>query len=125
MNPSRRNTISHVIFDFDGTLSWLRNGWPDVMTELFVEFLPTKTQTSPTVRQQLRREILALNGKPSIYQMRRFNELAPQFNASPPDSESLLELYLARLSAAVQHRADSLTRGAVPREDFVISGAFA
>lgn len=28
---SPRPQISHVVFDFDGTLSWLRNGWPDVV----------------------------------------------------------------------------------------------
>src|SRR4051812_25600647 len=108
--PSGRSSPSHIIFDFDGTLSWLRNGWPDVMTQLFTEFLPGESKTSPTVRQQLRREILALNGKPSICQMQRFSELAPQLNASPPDEQSLLKLYLDRLAAAVQHRVDSLIR---------------
>jgi hypothetical protein len=27
--------ISHVVFDFDGTLSWLRHSWPEIMYELF------------------------------------------------------------------------------------------
>src|SRR5438477_8374612 len=101
--------ISHVIFDFDGTLSWLRSGWPDVMSGLFMEFLPDEKKSSLEIRQTLRREILALNGKPSIHQMQRFIELAPQFRASSPDAESLLKLYLDRLGAAVQSRMDLLT----------------
>ena len=31
---------SHVLFDFDGTLSLIREGWPQVMTPMFVEMLP-------------------------------------------------------------------------------------
>lgn len=120
----RRSGLSHVIFDFDGTLSWLRSGWPDVMTELFLEFLPNEHATSSTVRLQLRREILSLNGNPSIHQMQRFHELAPQFDASSPEPESLLKLYLDRLSAAVRRRVDSLTRGEASPETFVIAGAF-
>ena len=36
----RRRGISHVLFDFDGTLSFIRQGWPEVMVPMFVEMLP-------------------------------------------------------------------------------------
>src|SRR5829696_8607007 len=91
-------SISHVIFDFDGTLSWLRNGWPDVMTQLFTEYLPNHVRESTTVRNELRRDVLALNGKPSIYQMRCFHERATEFNTPLPAPDELLELYLLRLN---------------------------
>ena len=61
---SDRRLVSHVIFDFDGTLSWLRSGWPDVMARLFAEHLPEQLRNSPAVLNELRRDILALNGKP-------------------------------------------------------------
>src|SRR5271157_1158530 len=35
-----RPEISHVLFDFDGTISLIRQGWPDVMVPMFVEALP-------------------------------------------------------------------------------------
>ena len=35
-----RPGISHVLFDFDGTLSLIRQGWPDVMVPMFTEVLP-------------------------------------------------------------------------------------
>jgi phosphoglycolate phosphatase len=117
--------ISHVIFDFDGTLSWLRNGWPDVMIQLFAEYLPSHFRKSATVRDELRRDILALNGKPSIYQMRRFHERAPEFNATPPEPNRLLELYLSRLNETLQERINSLARGEKLPADFVIAGGFA
>lgn len=121
----QRTAVSHVIFDFDGTLSWLRSGWPDLMAQLFAEYLPKHRRESPTVRNELRREILVLNGKPSIYQMRRFHERAADFDATPPEADRLLELYLSRLNNTLQHRVDSLTRGDTSPADFVIAGGFA
>ena len=35
-----RPEISHVLFDFDGTLSLIRQGWPEVMVPMFVEAIP-------------------------------------------------------------------------------------
>lgn len=120
----RRPAISHVIFDFDGTLSWLRNGWPEVMVQLFSEYLPDELRASPTVRSRMRREILALNGKPSIHQMRRFHEQARELNVVPPQPDALLELYLQRLAATLQQRVGTLLRKEARPEQFVIAGAF-
>lgn len=115
--------ISHVIFDFDGTLSWLRSGWPDIMARLFAEFIPGAEANSPLVLQQLRQEILALNGKPSIYQILRFTELSAQFRATPPTPESLLQLYLARLDVVLRDRVSEVASGRVSPDTFVIAGA--
>ena len=38
-----RPQISHVVIDFDGTLSWLRHGWPELMCEIFEVYLPAST----------------------------------------------------------------------------------
>lgn len=119
----KRRPISHVIFDFDGTLSWLRSGWPDVMAGLFVEYLPERFRESPTIQNELRREILALNGKPSIYQMRRFHEQAGEFEAMPPAPEQLLESYLDRLNTTLRSRIDSLVGRQTLVEQFLIAGA--
>jgi len=115
--------ISHVVFDFDGTLSWLRSGWPDVMARLFAEFIPLAEGNSPAVLHHLRREILALNGKPSIYQVRRFAQMAEQFKAVPPAPEPLLQLYFARLNAVLRGRLDAIARHETPPDTFVIAGA--
>jgi hypothetical protein len=31
---SARPQISHVVFDFDRTIAWLKHGWPDIMALL-------------------------------------------------------------------------------------------
>jgi phosphoglycolate phosphatase len=116
-----RIAISHVIFDFDGTLSWLRSGWPDLMVELFSTYLPIG-KSSAMLCRTLRSEILALNGKPSIYQVRWFCEVAEELKFSTPDPETLHALYLSRLRATVGSRVESLANAKVPAECFLIAG---
>lgn len=116
--------VTHVIFDFDGTLSWLRSGWPDVMARLFAEFVPNKGRNAPALVRHLRREILALNGKPSICQMRRFEQLAPELKAIPPAPELLLQLYLSRLDSVIRGRTDALIARDISPESFIIAGAY-
>ena len=119
-----RPQISHVIFDFDGTLSWLRHGWPEIMSSLFREFVPLKPGESPeTLRDLLINEILALNGKSSIFQMRMCAELAAERGGKKPEPEKLLLEYQARLDAAIQERTNLILGGQSRCDDFVVHGA--
>src|SRR5438046_5060790 len=86
-----RPEISHVIFDFDGTLSWLRHGWPAMMCQLFLEHVPLRRgETREMLQQALTRDILALNGKPSVYQMQLCVQAAEQRGGEKVDAEKLL-----------------------------------
>jgi phosphoglycolate phosphatase len=113
-----------VIFDFDGTLSWLRHGWPDIMLELFCEFLPQRLERSVDFQNNLRRDILGLNGKPSIHQVAAFCERAGQLGISTPDRDSLLRSYSERLAVAVSKRIQMLEAAEAKPAAFVIAGAF-
>ena len=42
-----RPGITHAVFDFDGTLSLIRHGWPDIMLAMFLEMLPPRTDDDP------------------------------------------------------------------------------
>src|SRR5258706_9506663 len=70
-----RSRISHVLFDFDGTLSLIRQGWPEVMLPMFLEMLPKrKDDTADDLNKLLLDDIMRLNGKQTIYQMLQFAE---------------------------------------------------
>src|ERR1043165_9300606 len=70
-----RPGISHVLFDFDGTLSLIREGWVEVMMAMFVELLPRRPgESAAAVQQVLRDDIMRQNGKQTIYQMIQFAE---------------------------------------------------
>src|SRR5438270_6245432 len=65
-----RPGIRHVLLDFDGTLSLIREGWPEVMLPMFVEMLPSiASETEEEKRRLLFDDIMRLNGKQTIYQM--------------------------------------------------------
>ena len=54
-----RPGISHVLFDFDGTLSLIRQGWPEVMVPMFTEVLPALPGESLDDRGRLARRRVA------------------------------------------------------------------
>src|SRR5919204_6811789 len=70
-----RPGISHVLFDFDGTLSLIREGWAEVMIAMFLEMLPRLPgEAEADARQMLHDDIMRQNGKQTIYQMIQFTE---------------------------------------------------
>ena len=65
-----RPDLSHVLFDFDGTLSLIRQGWPEVMVPMFAEALPRRAgESEADLRADALDDIMRLNGKQTIYQM--------------------------------------------------------
>lgn len=111
--------VRHVVFDFDGTLSLITGGWSDLMTDLFVEHLPA----SPDVRNLARREILLLNGRPSIHQMVRLAELVAESGGAPAEAAEYHATFLGRLRGLVHGRRASVESGRVSAESMLVPGA--
>src|SRR3954454_24037060 len=66
-----RGRFRAVLFDFDGTLSLIREGWPQVMIPMMVEEL-RQTGTAETPEQlahAVEDFVMRLNGRQTIYQM--------------------------------------------------------
>lgn len=119
-----RSEIAHVVFDFDGTLSWLRHGWPDIMTHLFLEYFPFQSgDDAESVRSGLLVEILSLNGQPTLHQMRRFTELMAAKGAVTPRPEELLVEYQWRLDEVIEERSAKIHEGMAFPDHFVVFGA--
>src|SRR5262249_13709530 len=76
-----------ALFDFDGTLSLVREGWPDVMIPMMVEELvATGTKESQAELSRLARNfVMELNGKQTIYQMIRLSEEIKARGGEPSD----------------------------------------
>ena len=121
---SARPQISHVVFDFDGTLSWLRHGWPGIMCAVFRPHFPARPgETEAAIHSLLLDEILSLNGKPSIFQVERFTEQVRERGGPKLNPEELLHEYQHRLDLAIEERTQSILSGAARSDDFVIHGA--
>src|SRR5947207_16014794 len=88
-----RPGVSHVLFDFDGTLSLIREGWVDVMMAMFLEMLPPRAgETEAAARRMLHDDIMRQNGKQTIYQMIQFAERIQERSgeAREPDRKSVV-----------------------------------
>ena len=123
-NPISGRRLSHVVFDFDGTLSWLRHGWPDLMLEIFRRNLPRREgETDAAVDDLLRGIVLGMNGDPTLLQVIRFAALARERGGHPPEPEAMRREYQERLDAEIAARTALIAAGRAKPEDFVVFGA--
>jgi phosphoglycolate phosphatase-like HAD superfamily hydrolase len=119
-----RAGISHVLFDFDGTLSLIRQGWPEVMVPMFVEMLPRRPGES---QEELRRlafeDIMRLTGKQTIYQMIQLAERIRERGAVPREPLWYKHEYLRRLEGRIRHRIEGLQSGRLRPDDLLVHAA--
>jgi phosphoglycolate phosphatase-like HAD superfamily hydrolase len=118
-----RPQISHVVFDFDGTLSWLRHGWPELMAGLFLKQAPGSDEALQQLHGLLLKDILLLNGKSSIFQMERCTQRISESGGPKLDPAKMLSEYQAVLEATIQSRTERLRRAEAPADEFVVHGA--
>ena len=94
-----RPRVSHVLFDFDGTLSLIRQGWPEVMVPMFMEMLPRRVgEADADVRQLMTDDIMRLNGKQTIYQMMQLADRIRERGGEPREPLWYKHEYLRRLN---------------------------
>ena len=119
-----RPQISHVLFDFDGTLSLIRQGWPEVMVPMFVEMLPPLPGETEAARGHLcHDDIMRLNGKQTIYQMMQLAERIKERGGVPREPLWYKHEYLRRLDERIHHRLESLRSGTASIDDFLVYGS--
>jgi len=119
-----RPGLSHVLFDFDGTLSLIREGWPEVMVPMFVEMLPPLPGEPAEIRRCLAHEdIMRLNGKQTIYQMIQLTERIRERGGRPADPLWYKREYLRRLDERIRGRVEGVRGGALRPDDLLVFGA--
>jgi len=116
-----RPGISHVLFDFDGTLSLIRQGWPDVMAPMFAEMLPPLHGETEDERRRLAFEdIMRLNGKQTIYQMMQLADRIRERGGQPREPLWYKHEYLRRLSERIETRIAGLRTGDIRPDDLLV-----
>jgi len=116
-----------ALFDFDGTLSLVREGWPEVMVPMMVEELVgTGTRESQAELALLARNfVMELNGKQTIYQMMRLSEEIQARGGTPRDPLDYKQQYHDRLMARIADRRRALETGTTQPEELLVAGAYA
>ena len=127
VNPGvRRGPFRVALFDFDGTLSLIREGWPRVMVDLMVERLREQCLIAePEAECAARVEafVMALNGHPTVRQMERFAEEVAARGGTAAEPAAYLQQYLDRLMSVVRGRWDALESGRARPGEWVVPNA--
>jgi phosphoglycolate phosphatase len=119
-----RPEITHVLFDFDGTLSLIRQGWPEIMVPMFVEMLPRRSDdTDESLRELVFDDIMRLNGKQTIYQMMQLADRIRERGGEPRDPLWYKHEYLRRLDERIAVRTAGLRNNQIAPDDLLVHGA--
>jgi rfaE bifunctional protein kinase chain/domain len=125
--------IKHAVFDHDGTVSTLRQGWEQVMAPVMVRaILGDKYKTADeTLYHQVRNRVLDYidksTGIQTIVQMEALVEMVREFGLVPADKIrdkfGYKEIYNDALMELVNKRIEKFKRGELDIYDYTIKGA--
>jgi phosphoglycolate phosphatase-like HAD superfamily hydrolase len=114
-----------VLFDFDGTLSLIREGWPQVMIPMMVNVLRETgtSETVPKLTAVVEDFVMRLNGRQTIYQMIRLAEEVKQRGREPQDPLAYKHRYHGLLMERIRSRIHDLESGTVSAERWTVPGS--
>jgi phosphoglycolate phosphatase len=121
-DPPRKGPPRHVLFDFDGTLSLVREGWPEVMVAMMVEVLGATGSDEPPEKLDAlcRAFVTQLTGKQTIYQMIRLAEEVRKRGGTPEYPLAYKRRYLDRLAERIAGRREGLRSGRTPACEMLV-----
>jgi phosphoglycolate phosphatase-like HAD superfamily hydrolase len=127
VNPNHpRGPIRHVVFDFDGTISLIREGWQQIMIPMMVEILLDQKsgESEEEIETLVRTFVTDLTGKQTIYQMIRLAEEIEKRGGKPLEPLEYKYEYLNRLGERIKDRRADLESGRAQPVDWVVPGSF-
>ena len=127
VRPRRFGQVpKHALFDFDGTLSLIREGWMDIMVPLLIGHLmphARRGETLESVASLVRSFVAELTGKQTIYQMIRLAEEIRARGGVPADPHVYKAEYHNGLMSRIDSRRKGLADGSIPREAMLVPGS--
>jgi len=127
--------IKHAVFDNDGTISTLRQGWEQIMAPVMIKaILGEKYETADeTLYHKVRNRVLDYidksTGIQTILQMEALVEMVKEFGVVPSDKIldkfGYKEIYNEALMEVVNQRIAKLKRAELDVSDYTIKGALA
>ena len=123
---ARPARLRHAVFDWDGTLSFIRAGWGEVMLDLFLAHLPAAPDEDVASRRRLAHDdIWRLNGKPTIHQMQCLADRVVERGGPRRDAVAYQAEYAVNLRRMVDARIDDVRSGRLPASAYQPPGTVA
>jgi phosphoglycolate phosphatase-like HAD superfamily hydrolase len=120
-----RGRFHSVLFDFDGTLSLIREGWPEIMVPMMAEILrETGTrETDAELRGHVEETVMRLTGRQTIYQMIQLAEEVRRRGGKPREPLEYKHQYHDRLMARIRDRLAALESGQARADEWTVPGS--
>ena len=125
--------IKHAVFDHDGTISTLRQGWELIMAPVMIKaILGDQFDTADeSLYQKVRHRVLDYidksTGIQTIVQMEALVEMVEEFGLVPAekirDKFGYKEIYNDALMEQVNERIEKFTRGELDINDYTVKGS--
>jgi phosphoglycolate phosphatase-like HAD superfamily hydrolase len=122
-----RGRFRSVLFDFDGTLSLIREGWPQVMIPMMVGVL-RETGTAEDDGELTRHVedfVMRLNGRQTIYQMIQLAEEVSKRGGTPREPLAYKHRYHDLLMERIRGRLEALETNRAAPHDWAVPGSHA
>ena len=122
-----RGRFRSVLFDFDGTLSLIREGWPQVMIPMMVDALrQTGTRESDSeLHTAVEEFVMRLNGRQTIYQMIQLADEMRRRGGEPLEPLAYKHRYHDLLMERIHGRLAALESGQAQPDDWTVPGSHA
>jgi phosphoglycolate phosphatase-like HAD superfamily hydrolase len=127
INEVERGRLKHILFDFDGTISLMREGWQGIMGPVCVEMIAGDTPPTEDILREVEEMIDETTGIQTIFQMERLVEMVRAHGLVPEekilDAAGYKQIYNDRLMVPVRERINRLERGELGLDEVTVRGA--
>lgn len=118
-----------ALFDFDGTLSLIREGWQEIMIPYFIEefceALPGHTETDTEILELITDFVDELTGKQTIFQCMQLGIEIEKRGGTAKDAMEYKNEYLRRLFLKIESKREGLANGTIDPVSLLVKGTIA
>lgn len=121
----RLGRVQHALFDFDGTLSLLREGWEGLMAPMMVRCICGATPATPEIKQAVSAYIDRSTGQLTLRQMEWLEETVKDYGLTTElkTAAEYKAIYVQMIRGKVAERQCLLQTGRASIEDLLVTGA--
>ena len=122
--PDRGTAFRYALFDFDGTISLIREGWQDIMIPYFIDVLQQtpNAEDTKTIEDIVTTFVDRLTGKQTIFQCIQLDEEVVLRGGTKINPGVYKAEYLRRLGDRIKNRLQELREGGDPQK-YLVSGS--
>lgn len=130
---SKTGNIKHALFDHDGTISTLRQGWESIMEPVMIkailgqQYKTADKQLYENIRGRVLEFIDMSTGLQTILQMEALVGMVDEFNLVPKeeilDKFAYKKIYIDALKVVVSKKLEKLEKGQLDLDDFTMKGS--